>query len=144
MHHGPLDVVQVGVVLQRPLQEARLLAQLGHVGPVVVSEHLVPEDRICHLQREERTDSAHGLLQCGSCRSPPPRRDVGWVYLRGVYEVHLQQARLQVALGGAVVLQGVQQERGALLDQTALHEHVHYLPKGVGKGERAAQSRGGR
>lgn len=52
MHHGSLDVVQVGVVLQRSLQQTRLLAQLSDVGPVVVGEHLVPQDRICYLEKE--------------------------------------------------------------------------------------------
>ena len=51
----------------------------------------------------------------------------GRSYLRGVHQVHLQQAGLQRALGGPVVLQGVQQEGGALLDQVVLHEHVHDL-----------------
>ena len=51
------------------------------------------------------------------------------VYLWGVHEVHLQQASLQGPLGGPVVLQGVQQEGGALLDQVVLHEHVHDLDR---------------
>jgi len=50
VHHGPLDVVQVRVVLQRPLQEAGLLAQLGDVRAVVVGEHLVAEDGVGHLR----------------------------------------------------------------------------------------------
>ena len=50
VHHGALDVVQVGVVLQRPLQEACLLAQLGDVGAVVVGEHLVAEDGVGDLE----------------------------------------------------------------------------------------------
>lgn len=52
VHHGTLDVVQVSVVLQRPLQEAGLLAQLGHVGSVVVGEHLIAQDGVCNLQDE--------------------------------------------------------------------------------------------
>ena len=36
---------------------------------------------------------------------------------------------MQVALGLAVVLERVQEERGALLDQIVLHEHVHDLVK---------------
>lgn len=44
-----------------------------------------------------------------------------------MYEVHLKQTGLQMSLGGPVVLQRVQQEGGALLDQVALHEHVHDL-----------------
>lgn len=49
------------------------------------------------------------------------------INLRGVYEVHLKQTGLQMSLGGPVVLQSVQQEGGALLDQVALHEHVYDL-----------------
>lgn len=49
------------------------------------------------------------------------------VDLRRVHEVHLQQASLQRTLRGPVVLQGVQQEGRALLNQVVLHEHVHDL-----------------
>lgn len=49
------------------------------------------------------------------------------INLRRVNEVHLKQTGLQMSLGGPVVLQGIQQEGGALLDQVALHEHVHDL-----------------
>lgn len=55
VHHGSLDVVQVGVVLQRSLQQARLLTQLSDVGPVVVGEHLVPQDRVCYLKKKKHT-----------------------------------------------------------------------------------------
>uniref|UniRef100_A0A1I8JFC5 NAD-specific glutamate dehydrogenase n=1 Tax=Macrostomum lignano TaxID=282301 RepID=A0A1I8JFC5_9PLAT len=51
VHHGPLDVVQVRVVLQRPLQQASLLAQAGNVSLVVVREHLVAKDGVGHLRR---------------------------------------------------------------------------------------------
>lgn len=44
-----------------------------------------------------------------------------------MYEVHLEQTCLQVSLGGAVVLQSIQEEGGALLDQAAFHEHIHNL-----------------
>ena len=50
VHHCPLDVVQVCVVLQRPLQEASLLAQLGDVGAVIVGEHLVAKDGVSDLE----------------------------------------------------------------------------------------------
>ena len=51
VHHGALDVVQVSVVLQSPLQESSFLTQLGNVGTVVVGEHLVAEDSISNLQQ---------------------------------------------------------------------------------------------
>lgn len=50
------------------------------------------------------------------------------VNLWGVDEVHLKQTGLQMSFGRPVVLQSVQQERRALLDQVALHEHVYNLP----------------
>lgn len=49
--HGPFDVIQVSIVLQSSLQKTRLLTQLSHMGPVIVSEHLVPQDGICHLNK---------------------------------------------------------------------------------------------
>lgn len=51
------------------------------------------------------------------------------VNLGGMYEVHLKQASLQVSFGRTVVLQSVQQEGRALLDQISLHEHVNNLAK---------------
>ena len=36
-----LDVIQVGVMLECPLEEASFLAQLGDVSLIVVGEHLV-------------------------------------------------------------------------------------------------------
>ena len=49
VHDGALDVVEVGVVLERALQQSCLLAQLGDVRAVVVREHLVAQDCIRHL-----------------------------------------------------------------------------------------------
>lgn len=49
------------------------------------------------------------------------------INLRGVNEVHLQQTGLQMSLCRSVVLESVQQERGALLNQVAFHEHVDDL-----------------
>lgn len=34
--HSPLDVIEVSVVLQRPLQEARLFTELADVGPIIM------------------------------------------------------------------------------------------------------------
>lgn len=42
-----------------------------------------------------------------------------------VDEVHLEQARLERALLGAVLLERVEQERGRLLDHVLRHEDVH-------------------
>jgi hypothetical protein len=50
MDDGPLDVVEVGVVLQGALQQARLLAQRGNVRTIVVREHLIAHDGIGHLK----------------------------------------------------------------------------------------------
>lgn len=49
VHDGPLDVVQVSVVLQRPLQEASLLAELGDVCTIIVREHIVAQDGVGDL-----------------------------------------------------------------------------------------------
>lgn len=57
VHHSPFDVVQVGVMLQSPLQQASLLTQLGNVGTVVVGEHLVAQDGISHLKWEKKQHS---------------------------------------------------------------------------------------
>lgn len=46
-----------------------------------------------------------------------------------MHQVHLQQTGLQRTLCGAVVLQGIQEERSALLDQVILHKHIHDLYK---------------
>lgn len=50
VHHGTLDVVQVGVVLQRSLKESSLLTQLGDVWTIIVGEHLVAQDSISNLR----------------------------------------------------------------------------------------------
>lgn len=56
VHHGSFDIVQVGVVFQSSLKQTRLLTQLSNVGTVVVGEHLVPQNRICHLKKREHTN----------------------------------------------------------------------------------------
>ncbi len=48
-------------------------------------------------------------------------------YLRGSHEVHLKEACLQRPFSGAVVLEGIQQERGTLLNHVHLHEHINNL-----------------
>ena len=72
VHHGPLDVVQVGVVLQRPLQEAGLLAQLGDVGAVVVGEHLVAQDGVSDLGRGGCGGTGSSIVSW--CQGPRPKR----------------------------------------------------------------------
>lgn len=47
--HSPLDVVEVSVVLQCTLQEARLFTELGNVGPIIMSKHLISKNGICNL-----------------------------------------------------------------------------------------------
>lgn len=61
----------------------------------------------------------------------------GCACLRSCEEVHLQKAGLQVTLGWSVVLQSIEQERGALLDHVHLHEHIHHL-----RGERGREEGG--
>ena len=51
---GPLDVVQIGVVLEGALEQSRLFAELSHVGFVVVREHLVAQDGVRDLRRKRR------------------------------------------------------------------------------------------
>ena len=48
-------------------------------------------------------------------------------HLRSSEEVHLQEACLELPLIGTVVLEGIQQEGGTLLDQVHLHEHINNL-----------------
>lgn len=50
VHHSALYVIQVRVVLQRPLQETSLLTQLCHMSAIIVGEHLIAQDGICNLQ----------------------------------------------------------------------------------------------
>ena len=51
---GPLDVVDVSVVLEGPLKKTSFLAELSNVGLVVVCEHLVTHDGISNLRKRER------------------------------------------------------------------------------------------
>lgn len=50
VHHSSFDIIQVGVVFQSPLQQTCLLTQLGNMGPIIVGEHLVAQNRVCHLK----------------------------------------------------------------------------------------------
>lgn len=50
-------------------------------------------------------------------------------YLWGVDQIHFQQARLERSFHGPVVLQSIQQEGRALLDQVVLHENINDLQK---------------
>lgn len=47
--HSPLDVIEVGVVLQSTLQEACLFTELGDVCPIIMSKHLISKNGICNL-----------------------------------------------------------------------------------------------
>lgn len=47
--------------------------------------------------------------------------------LWSMHEVHLQQTSLQRPLWRPVVLQSIQEKRGALLDQVVFHKYVHDL-----------------
>lgn len=50
VHHSTLDIIQVSVVFQGSLQQSGFLTQLGHMGSVVVGEHLVSQNSVCHLK----------------------------------------------------------------------------------------------
>lgn len=50
MNDGALNVVEVGIVLERALQEAGFLAELRDVSAIVVREELVGEDSVGHLR----------------------------------------------------------------------------------------------
>ena len=50
VHDGPLDVEDVGVVLQSTLEKLGLFTKLGNVGSVVVGEHLVPKNSVGYLR----------------------------------------------------------------------------------------------
>lgn len=47
--NSTFDIIQVGIVFQRPLQKACLLTQLGNVSTVIVGEHLVAQNGISNL-----------------------------------------------------------------------------------------------
>lgn len=54
VHHSTFDVIQVSVVFQGSLQQPSFLTQLGHVGSIVVGEHLVSQNSISHLNTQDR------------------------------------------------------------------------------------------
>ena len=51
VYNSSFDVIQVSVVLKSSLEETSLLAQLGNMSLVIVSEHLVTKDGISHLKQ---------------------------------------------------------------------------------------------
>ena len=55
------------------------------------------------------------------------QRDCKCTHLWGCHEVHLKQTGLERSLSWTIVLEGIQQERGALLDHVHLHEHIDNL-----------------
>jgi hypothetical protein len=54
------------------------------------------------------------------------KRD-GFIYLGSRHQIHLEEPGLQRSLAGPIVLEGVEEEGGALLHHVLLHEHVHNL-----------------
>lgn len=66
MHHSTLDVIQVGVVLQSPLQQSSLLTELSNVCTIVVCEHLVAQDSICNLQQNMKQCILHIPQKCNA------------------------------------------------------------------------------
>lgn len=56
-------------------------------------------------------------------------------------EVHLKQPGLQVSFGRTVVLESIQQEGRALLDQVSLHEDINNLAKSTKKKEEGKRQR---
>ena len=89
VHHHTLDVVQVGVHGQSSLEESRALAQLSNLGLVEVAEHVGAQDSLGHLS-----------VAAG--------------------EVDLQHTGLEISVLGQIasLLEHLQQETGALLDQS--------------------------
>lgn len=106
VHHSTLDVIQVSVVFQCPLQESGLLTELSNVRTVIVGEHLVTQDSICNLQQNMK----QYILQIRSVRNtvlsfyfPIGHTDAflffkKCLHLWSMHEVHLQQAGLQWTL----------------------------------------------
>ncbi len=152
--HGPLDVVQVGVVFEGALEQASLLAQLGNVCPVVVGEHLVAHDGVRNLISRLHTQTYQSVPcssilsydyrkkkllvifcvpKCSSMLQPKALNLKSTINKEGITnrwgrkQVQLEQASLQGSLRRPVVLQSVQEECSALLDHVCLHEHVNDL-----------------
>ena len=48
--HSTLDIINVSVVFESSLQKSCLLTELGNVGLVIVSKHLVAHDSIGYLE----------------------------------------------------------------------------------------------
>lgn len=66
VHHSTLDVIQVSVVLQSPLQQSSLLTELSDVCTIVVCEHLVAQDSICNLQQNMKQCILHIPQKCNA------------------------------------------------------------------------------
>ena len=67
VYDGPLDVIDVCVVLESALEEPRLFTELSDVCLVVVCEHLVAHDRISHLWGEHRYMYVHVIVMSNLC-----------------------------------------------------------------------------
>ena len=63
MNNSPLDIIQISVMLQSPLQQASLFAQAGDVGAVVVGEHVVAHDGVGDLRRGHQVHLQQACLQ---------------------------------------------------------------------------------
>lgn len=59
VHHCTFDVIQVSIVFQGSLQQSCFLTQLGHVGSIVVGEHLVSQNSIGHLKTQQQQKTSH-------------------------------------------------------------------------------------
>lgn len=141
VHHSTLDVIQVSVVLQSPLQQSSLLTELSDVCTIVVCEHLVAQDSICNLQQNMKQCILQIPQKCNAVvlfYFPIGFRVLLFccfcifkrcVHLWSVHEVHLQQAGLQWSFWWSVILESIQEEGGALLDQVVLHKNIHDLDK---------------
>mmetsp|Transcript_3295 Transcript_3295/g.10326 ORF Transcript_3295/g.10326 Transcript_3295/m.10326 type:complete len:1450 (+) Transcript_3295:864-5213(+) len=134
LHHHPLDVVDVRVVLQRPVVQLRPLAQLRHRQAVVVREHARRQDRVRHLRRAAQQVD----LQCPRLQRPVllpvPRQRVHQERRRLLHPVELHEHvhRLRhVDQGAALVL-------GQLLGK--LLRRLGVLPHHVAQDERVVRA----
>lgn len=102
-------------MLKRPLIETGVLAELGHMGAVIVREHLIVQDCVCHLCRDEEEITSVTRMEqheissaLWSSLSHITHARILITHLRRTaQEVDLQKLRLQVALLLAVVLESL-------------------------------------
>lgn len=63
MNNRSLNVIQVRVMLQRPLQQPGLFAQLSDMRSIIMSEHLISQNRVRDLRRLHQIHFQQSRLQ---------------------------------------------------------------------------------